>query len=227
MKEKHLKVTSPTIVKLLYQIVYDVKSVFEIFGIKYWAIGGTFLGAIRHKGIIPWDDDADLGIKKKDQKAFLALEPLFNELGYSLVKMFFGYKLYYTRRVPKIYPYSFPNLDIFIYDLDSSKKKYVPAYKKARDTWSKEHYSVKQIEDSEERQFGSYKITCPSGYKEIFDRYFGKDWNVVGYREYDHAKEEEVEKVKVRLTSKERVPAQPINAVRERRLLMRMKRNLT
>ena len=53
------------------EIMLVIDSICRRHNLTYFAIGGTALGAVRHQGFIPWDDDIDIGMPRKDYEAFL------------------------------------------------------------------------------------------------------------------------------------------------------------
>ena len=50
----------------LLEIFLYFKKICEENNLTYWCGGGTMLGAVRHKGFIPWDDDLDVFLPRKD-----------------------------------------------------------------------------------------------------------------------------------------------------------------
>lgn len=52
------------------ELIAEVDRICKKCGIRYNMVGGTMLGAIRHKGYIPWDDDADIGFLCSEYEKF-------------------------------------------------------------------------------------------------------------------------------------------------------------
>ncbi len=63
--------------KVQLDIFIAFKEVCEKHNLKYYLIGGTALGAVRHQGFIPWDDDLDVGMPRKDFNRLLELKDEF------------------------------------------------------------------------------------------------------------------------------------------------------
>ena len=59
--------------KVSLELLKTFADICNKYGIRYYVTGGTLLGAIRHKGFIPWDDDVDIDMPRKDFQHFLKI----------------------------------------------------------------------------------------------------------------------------------------------------------
>lgn len=57
------------------EILKEIDKMCRRHGIKYWLDSGTLLGAVRHGGFIPWDDDIDIAMTLEDERRFIEVAP--------------------------------------------------------------------------------------------------------------------------------------------------------
>ncbi|MDE7406227.1 MAG: LicD family protein [Clostridiales bacterium] len=56
-----------------FDIMVEFAEFCKTHNLTYSLVGGTLLGAVRHKGFIPWDDDVDIGMPRPDYERFVQL----------------------------------------------------------------------------------------------------------------------------------------------------------
>ena len=84
-------------------VIIDVLSVFiricEAQGLRYFCAGGTAIGAVRHQGMIPWDDDIDVFMPRPDYDRFLRLAVQSMPEGYEVLSPYAtkDYPMYFAK----------------------------------------------------------------------------------------------------------------------------------
>lgn len=118
--------------QLQLQILDEVVAFCNKHQIKYFLMAGTLLGAVRHQGYIPWDDDIDIGMLREDYERFLELyskeQGEYYLYGYEVDKKHYYpflkcclKKTLMCEGLDKSYKYGV-NIDIFPIDAISSQK---------------------------------------------------------------------------------------------------------
>ena len=73
MPKKIVKCTIQEHQQCSLKILLEVDRICRKHDIPYFLTNGTLLGAVRHKGFIPWDDDADVGMFRPDYERFVSI----------------------------------------------------------------------------------------------------------------------------------------------------------
>ncbi len=212
--------TDPREIGLFYDLMMRVDQIFKEHTIHYWATCGTLLGAVRHQGMVPWDDDIDLCIMEDEISRLENLRDVLAENGLELYyRPDFGfYKLYPVdgslvthEETLEICPWRFPFVDIFpmTYVLPATVEGGKVAYENgkidyARRAWKeifpREYFMPEDVlPPCPELPFGPMMIPVPSHYLGYLTQMYGEDWNRVAYVQFSHRNESLLKHVKVDL----------------------------
>lgn len=155
-------------VKTLYQMLYDTDRILTFADVRYWITAGSFLGAIRHGGLIPWDTDVDISIDKKNARKFLALRPKFSKCGYGIEKGPHGYLI--TRGSLYIDVYT-----VGLYDGD-----YMPSIKSVHDEKPNDFFRDEELLPLKRIAFGGFLVFAPNKHADYFEYLYGNSWKTKG-----------------------------------------------
>lgn len=193
--------TDPAVVGQIYQLLDIFAGIADGNHLDFWPCGGTLLGAVRHGGMIPWDDDADLQFFHEDEGRLRSLRGRLQQAGCELASWWGGYRLFSPvgRPVPW-HRHRYPFIDLF--PAKRAAGRVVYARWRARFEWRSYFFLDDEFLPLVRRPFGPLFLPCPREPAAYFGRSFGPDWNSAAYVDFDHQREKKLERRRVRLVDR-------------------------
>ncbi|SDZ78785.1 adenylyltransferase/cytidyltransferase family protein [Microbulbifer marinus] len=179
-----------------YYRFYDVfRQVMERSGVEFFAHSGTMLGAVRHKGMIPWDDDLDVMVEEVFEEEFCKLIPELEKYGVTLKEKLCEHLYQFKCTNKKICPSgAYLQIDVFIGKREEIDGELCLHYKtpEFRKWFKKRYIRVCDLYPLRDYEFGSLKIKGIGDYRHYFSQSgFGLDEAIVArHNNFDHFKPE-------------------------------------
>ena len=198
--------TGDKIIQKLYSLMKIFDSLCRKHNIRYWIDAGTMLGAVRHKGIIPWDDDIDICVPETDREKVMMLADDLKKHGCGLTKFWGDYKIYsfdgekmkpensnwvWTGKDGKttsdkgVINYTFPFIDIYFVDFNKDTNTYTYTNPKNRAVLPKHYHNACDLLPLKNYKFGELTVVGVKNPMPYLDRAY-PNWATVGIKKYDH-----------------------------------------
>lgn len=202
---KEVTLTPPGVVRRVYGLGRAVAAVFKEFSLHYWTSGGTTLGAVRHGGLIPWDDDLDLCVPESEEPLLLGAVATALADRHSIVicpANTFGYRIFHSwnsDQMPndenRLLNYRYPFCDVFIMSTECKRKKksYCLKYRIGRVLWPQETYAADDVsrESLTDVVFADFFFPCPRNHDKYLNATYGSGWKNIGRSQsYNHVTRE-------------------------------------